>query len=116
MQIQVNTSNHIEGSESLNRYVERVVGDALERYNPQITRVEVHIDDENSLKPGENDKRCMIEARLSGLKPIAVNAKAANVQQALDSAIDKILSALDTHLGRIEDRSGRPQPGFDQIA
>ena len=38
----------------------------------RITRIEVHLSDENSLKGGDHDKRCMLEARIAGMQPLAV--------------------------------------------
>ena len=37
-----------------------------ERFSAHITRVEVHLGDENAGKRGSDDKRCMMEARLEG--------------------------------------------------
>lgn len=38
---------------------------------PGISRVEVHLSDEDGKKGGQNDKRCMMEARLDGRQPAA---------------------------------------------
>ena len=40
-------------------------------------RVEVHLSDENGKKQGEADKRCKLEARLSGLAPVGVTGAGA---------------------------------------
>jgi len=48
MQIQINTDGNIEGKERLAEQVEAVVRDNLDRFSEQITRVEVHLSDENS--------------------------------------------------------------------
>ena len=50
MLIQVNTDHNIEGRETLATHVQGVVEDALSRFKDQITRVEVHLSDENSGK------------------------------------------------------------------
>jgi hypothetical protein len=58
MQIQINTDSNIDGNDRLVHQVEAVVRDALDRFSAQITRVEVHLSDENSgTKFGTDDKR-----------------------------------------------------------
>ena len=48
MQVQVNTDNHIEGSEGLRNHVESVIEDSLSWIADRVTRVEVFLRDENS--------------------------------------------------------------------
>lgn len=103
MQILVNTDNHIKGREDLSSYVASVVEQALDRYTDRITRVEVHIGDVNSHKGGENDIRCMMEARVEGLRPAAVTHQAGTVDQALDGAADRLKKSLSSTLGRLSD-------------
>jgi hypothetical protein len=67
----------------------------------RVTRLEVHFNDENSHKGGEDDKRCMLEARLEGMQPIAVTNNGATEEHALKGAIDKLKAALDTIIGRL---------------
>ena len=104
MQIQVNTGNHIAGSEGLTRHVEGVVTDALGRFGQRITRVEVHLNDEHAAKPGDNDHRCQMEARLAGLQPVSASDQAATLKQALDGAAKKLQRALDATLGKLDAR------------
>ena len=59
---------------------------------------EVHLSDENGNKESENDKRCMIEARLKGRQPIAVTDVADTYDHAVNGAIDKLKTSLDTIL------------------
>jgi len=65
------------------------------------TRLEVHLSDENGHKDALNDKRCVVEARLEGVKPIAVTNIANNHEQAVEGAIDKLKSTLETKFGRL---------------
>jgi hypothetical protein len=45
----------------------------FDRYSEHITRIEVKFSDEkNSDRDSENDKRCVLEARLKGLQPLVV--------------------------------------------
>jgi RNA polymerase sigma factor (sigma-70 family) len=101
MQILVNTDNHIDGSAKLTNQVEAVVEGALGRFRDRITRVEVHFADDNSRqKFGDNDKRCVMEARLAGIPPIAVSHKGSTLEQALDGAADTLEKTLKRTLGR----------------
>ncbi len=111
MQIQVNTDHNIEGSEGLSDQVRSVVENALSRISDQITRVEVHLSDENRHKSGQNDKSCMMEARLEGLRPVAVTHQADTLDQAVDGAADMLASLIESTLGRLHDqRSHRTDP------
>ncbi len=105
MLIQINTDSNIEGDDALAQQVEAVVRNALDRFSEQITRVEIHLSDENSDKQsGIEDKRCLLEARLAGLQPIAVSHQAATLEQAVDGAAEKLKRTLDSTLGRLGNR------------
>ncbi len=107
MQIQVNTDDHIQGGESLSRWVQEEAGNRLARFRDHVTRVEVFLSDVDAGKSGAADKRCVIETRAAGRQPLAVNAEADKVADAFLSAVDKLARALDTDLGRLKDRHGR---------
>ncbi len=101
MLIQVQTDRNIESHEGLIERVEASVRDALERYADRVTRVQVHFGDENSdKKAGDKDKRCTIEVRLANIDPLAATEHAPTVEQALDGAIEKLVSAAETSIGR----------------
>jgi ribosomal subunit interface protein len=107
MLIHVTTDNNIAGSDGLNRHVEQVVEDALDRFRARLTRVEVYLADEDSrAKSGQSDKRCTMEARPAGLRPIAVTEQAESLQQAIDGAAEKLQKTLDRMLARRDDRRG----------
>lgn len=98
MQIQVNTDDHIEGREALLARVEATVASSLDRFSAHITRLEIHLSDENGDKSGQNDKRCMMEARLQGQQPTAVTCAAATLDQAIAGATNKLKRSLDDTL------------------
>ena len=104
MKIQINTDHNISGREALAKHAEATVESTLGHLAEHITRVEVHLSDENSDKGGSHDKRCMMEARLEGHQPIAVSDEAASIGQAIDGAAKKLKSSLDRTLGRLSDR------------
>ena len=101
MKIQINTDNHITGREKLANEAEAAVENALGRFATQITRVEVHLSDENSHKGGEKDKRCAMEARLEGRQPVAVTHEADTITQAITGAAAKLERSLDSTLGKL---------------
>jgi ribosome-associated translation inhibitor RaiA len=104
MQVQVRTNSSIHGSDSLTNTVESVVTGAVRRWSPRITRVEVHLSDINRHKGGSDDKRCLMEARLGGLQPIAVTHQAGTLPEAIDGAAEKLKKSLENTLGRLNDR------------
>lgn len=104
MQIQVNSDNHIQSSIRLEEWVRSTVESALERYEEDLTRVEVHLRDENGDKPGPHDKRCQLEARPKGHQPISVTHKAASLEQAVDGAATKLNHALEHLYGKLRSK------------
>lgn len=100
MKIQVNTDAHIHGREALATQVSTTVEHALQRFKDQITRVEVHLSDQNGDKSGPHDKRCVMEARLEGRPPIAATHEAETLDQAVRGAADKLTRLIESQLGR----------------
>lgn len=107
MKVQVNTDDNVEGRESLTRYVEAEVSRTLGHLSDHITRVEVHLSDEDSDKTGGNDKRCLMEARLAGRPPVAVTNHAGSLGESFGGAADKLKRSLERTLGRLKDHKGR---------
>jgi ribosome-associated translation inhibitor RaiA len=101
MKVQLNTDRNIEGRDALAAHVEEVVESTLGRFGDQITRVEVHLSDENAGKGGTDDKRCVMEVRPEGRPPVTVSDQAGNLHQAIKGAAAKLLAALDSDLGRL---------------
>lgn len=103
MQIQFNTDKTINGDERHQDFFTSQIAEELKQYQSDITRIEVHISDENGKKEGVNDIRCLLEARLEGRQPIAVSNQADTIEQSVSGAIDKLKASLKTILGRITD-------------
>ena len=120
MNIQINTGHNIQGNEELIAKFKSTIKSALIRMSDRITKVEVHLKDEDGNKNGKNDKRCMIEAHLEGLQPIVVTDHSDTLNQALDGAIDKLINMIESILGRQHDKRGRkteqatPESGFPE--
>lgn len=103
MQIQINTGHNVEFDDALNVEVEEVVQGAVGRFSDRITRIEVHLTDENAHKGGR-DSRCLIEARVAGMPPVAVDDTATTVREAARNAAGKLQRALDSRLGKARER------------
>ena len=104
MNIQINTGHNIQGNKALIAKFSSTIESALIRMSDHITTVEVHLKDEDGDKKGKNDKRCMIEAHMEGRQPIVVTEHADNLNQALDGALDKLISMIESILGRQRDQ------------
>ncbi|MBS4042628.1 MAG: HPF/RaiA family ribosome-associated protein [Chitinophagaceae bacterium] len=102
MMIQINTDRNLSVNTDYENKIQELLNKELKRFDERITRVEVHFSDENNSKPGIDDKKCLLEARLKGLNPIVVQDYGKNYDLALTGAIDKIKSAIDTKLGKLE--------------
>jgi len=107
MRIQLNTDKNIPGTEKLEAFVTEKINRSLKRFASRITRIEVHLSDQNAQKSGSDDMQCKIEARMEGVQPIIVTDRSSTKEKALDSAIDKLKAALDTVTGKLKDKSPR---------
>ena len=96
MKIQFNTDKNIEGHERLEIFFTSELEKELARFDDKVTRIEVHLGDENSAKGGVNDKRCMIEARPIKSQPLAVTAYADSIEKAFFQATEKMKKVLTT--------------------
>jgi ribosome-associated translation inhibitor RaiA len=115
MQILVNSDHHIKGGESANETVESIVQAAVDRFADRITRIEVHLSDTNGPKHGDRSKRCVMEARVAGLRPLAASHEAPNLLSAVEGAADKLKRSLEHALARRDHLPG-PTPREDDIA
>ena len=107
MQININTDSTIERQAGLNDHVQSVVEAAISRFRDQITRVEVHLSNNNSQKSSDGDNRCLLEVRRNNYQPIAVSDHAATLHQAIAGAADKLKHAIENTLGRLADTKRR---------
>lgn len=96
MNIQINADKTIEWNERHNDHFTDLIKEELDRFSNHITRVEVHLSDENGSKEGINDIRCLLEARIEGRQPIAVSNQSDSIERSIDGALEKINSSLKT--------------------
>lgn len=102
MTIKINTDKTLSGEKRSNDFFIAQIEGALKRFESHITRVEVHLKDENGNKDGFNTISCLLEARLEGRQPIAITNQANTTELALTGAIEKIKNALKTILEKIQ--------------
>ena len=102
MQIQINTDHTIKENEASREEFTRLITVELKNFSQHITRIEVHFTDENGNKTGLLDKKCLMEARIEGRQPIAVNDRSNTEALALDGAIEKLKHALAAILGSLK--------------
>ncbi len=111
MQVHVNTDHNIAGHEPLADFIRSTVQRTLSHFSDHITRVDVHLSDENGRKRGPDDKRCVMEAHLEGHQPLAVTHHAGTVGEAADGAAAELARLLEHTIGRLKDtRRGRTDP------
>lgn len=99
MLVNIYTDRNIDADEDLLARFEKKVRSELDRYSERLTRVEVHLMDENANKGGA-DKRCTVEARAAGMRPIAASHEAEVLEVALDGALDKVRRGLSHAAGK----------------
>ncbi len=101
MTIQLNADNNLNIHEAFGAKLKDLISEELGRFSENITRVEVHLSDENGAKKGMNDKRCLLEVRIAGRQPVAVSELADTHENSVSGAIEKLKTALDTIFGRL---------------
>jgi len=107
MKVQINTNKNVDSNESFAAYIRGTVEAVLDRSKDVISRVEVHVSDESGHKRGHNDKRCMMEARIEGIQPIAISHHAETLDLAIDGAAEKLNSLIEGTLGRQRHQKNR---------
>jgi len=100
MTIQFNTDKTINGDERTTSYYTNLISEELSKYGSHITRIEVHVSDENGPKEGNNAIRCLMEVRLEGKQPTAVTNQSNSVMLAVSGAIQKMKAILESSLER----------------
>ena len=102
----VNSYKTIAVDASLIHFVEGEVRRLLDRFTIRLTRVEIHLSDvdDTKTKRGQPDKRCLVEVRPAGSRPLSASAQATKMASAVSQALGKMQRLLNTFFGR----TGRP--------
>ncbi|MEL7682588.1 HPF/RaiA family ribosome-associated protein [Citromicrobium bathyomarinum] len=110
MQVQFNSDSSVMGTENVAERIEEAVRAKIARFEDRLTRLEIHVRDENGPKGGVDDKACTIEARPAGGKPIGVTGHASTVDDAARKAADTLAQRLERHFGKSDRHDHDPRP------
>ena len=102
MTIQLNTDKNLTIHQEYDERIQTQLNGGLSRYSDIITRLEVHLSDENGSKDGLDDKRCLLEARITGKDPIAVTNMGNTYDLAITGALTKLKSTLEKVAGKMK--------------
>ncbi len=84
---------------------------AFGRYRNRLTRVDVHLSDENGPKSGI-DCRCTLEARPVGRPPLVVSHHAEGFDEAVKEAIEKMNRLLTSTFDKHDEKGGTSISGL----
>jgi ribosome-associated translation inhibitor RaiA len=110
MQVQFNSDSSVMGTENVAERIEAAVRAKLARYEDRLSRIEIHVRDENGRKGGADDKACTIEARPRGGRAIGVTEHAAKVDDAARKAANTLAQRLERFFGRNHRHDHDPRP------
>jgi ribosomal subunit interface protein len=82
--------------------IDEEVNRALKHHSDRVTRVEVHLQDENGPKGGQ-DKRCLMEARLAGDDPVTVEDETDDVYALIKQTAHKLERAVKHRIDKKQD-------------
>ena len=105
MQIQISSDKNISMHTKLSSLIESDLLRILDRFKDEITRVEVHLSDENGDKSGAQDKRCRLEVRPKRHQSLAVTNDSSDIPTAVTGAATKMQRLMVSTFGRIEDKN-----------
>ncbi|MBB5330161.1 HPF/RaiA family ribosome-associated protein [Tunturiibacter gelidoferens] len=105
MQIQISSDKNISMHSKLSNLIDSDLNRILDRFKDEITRVEVHLSDENGDKSGAQDKRCSLEVRPKRHQSLAVTNDSSDIPTAVTGAGAKMVRLLVSTFGRIEDKN-----------
>ncbi|TKC06475.1 HPF/RaiA family ribosome-associated protein [Pedobacter polaris] len=104
MIIQLNADKNLTIHEAYETQISEQLTKDLERYIDHISRLEVHLSDENGNKSGINDKKCLLEARIEGRQPVVTSDLGNTYDMALKSATIKLKHALSTVISKMQEK------------
>jgi ribosome-associated translation inhibitor RaiA len=112
MQVQINSDNTISMHNKLSDSIGAYIINVLHRFDPYLTRVEVHLTGEAIKKSGPQksaprDKRCLLEARPKHHPSLIVSAESTDIETAFSGAAAKLHRHLENTYGRLSDKRRR---------
>ncbi|MFU8830129.1 MAG: ribosome hibernation-promoting factor, HPF/YfiA family [Phycisphaerales bacterium] len=98
--IQIN-SRGMTTTASIDAHINDQIQIHIGRFLKRLTRIEVHISDENEPhRDTGDDKKCLIEARPAGRDPLVAEHTCGDMYEAIDEAINKLGRVLTSRLER----------------
>lgn len=98
--IQIN-SRGMTTTAAIDQHIHDQITTHLTRFLKRLTRIEVHISDENEPhRDTGDDKKCLIEARPAGRDPLVAEHTCGDMYEAIDEAINKLGRVLASRLER----------------
>jgi hypothetical protein len=103
MFVQIRADNQVPSDGERDSRLEDQIRQRLARFEDRITDVEVHVGEAGNGRGRNGELRCTLEARVSGIPPIAVADEGEDFDRAVIGAAKKAVRALDHQLGRLAD-------------
>ena len=102
MTIQLNTDKNLTIHADYENQIVEQLTNGLARFSDRISSLQVHLSDENGSKDGQNDKKCVLEARLEGRPAVIGSTFGETYDLALTGALSKLKNALTTIDGKLK--------------
>ncbi|MGE9311543.1 hypothetical protein ACLOAU_07850 [Niabella sp. CJ426] len=102
MIIQLHADRSLSIHEAYASKLSGVISRELDRFADLLTRVELHLADENAQRKTKEDKKCTIEAKLKSKHPVAVTNHGDTYDNAVTGAILKLKASLNTIIGKMQ--------------
>lgn len=99
MHIEISYSG-TDRSDALDQRVREAIQSDLTRFAARLTRVEVHLSDNNATKSGPADKAVVLEARPRGLDPIVVKGQGSDLYEVAREVSRRMSRALERDFDR----------------
>lgn len=110
MQIIINSDKQVDLKAEQTEQWQTEIASSLERFGDWITRVEVHLTDQNSqAKGGPDDIRCLMEARPASKQPVSIEVRSSSVDRAIREATNTLERRLSGILEKARTESRKRQ-------
>jgi ribosome-associated translation inhibitor RaiA len=115
MVIQFDIAHSINANDAFRAPLIEMLNEKLDRFDKNISHLEVHLSDEDGPKKGVNDKRCLLEAHIAGMPHVVVTNHSDSYKQAVDGAAHKLIGSLNSIHGRLEHdhKAAKQKEGVD---
>lgn len=103
MDFQFNTGNKVDGDARMDAHFETRFRERLDRFEPRLSRIEVHVrDTDGTRRDGPDGIEAVIEARPYNGEPLTASDKAATPEAAVNAALQKLVTRLDATFGKAD--------------